>query len=56
MRGRGGKKSGGQESQTLGHNQDGLSTEIHASVDALGNFLRFLLTGGQRHDITQAEG
>lgn len=24
-------------------------------VDALGNPLRFLLTGGQRHDITQAE-
>jgi len=28
---------------------------IHASVDALGNPLRFLLTGGQRHDITQAD-
>jgi transposase len=26
------------------------------NVDALGNPLRFLLTGGQRHDITQAEG
>jgi len=25
------------------------------NVDALGNPLRFLLTGGQRHDITQAE-
>jgi transposase len=25
------------------------------SVDALGNPLRFCLTGGQRHDITQAE-
>ena len=25
------------------------------SVDALGNPLRFGLTGGQRHDITQAE-
>ena len=25
------------------------------SVDALGNPLRFTLTGGQRHDITQAE-
>ena len=25
------------------------------SVDALGNPLRFRLTGGQRHDITQAE-
>ncbi len=25
------------------------------SVDALGNPLRFTLTGGQRHDITQAQ-
>jgi transposase len=25
------------------------------TVDALGNPLRFLLTGGQRHDMTQAE-
>lgn len=25
------------------------------NVEALGNPLRFLLTGGQRHDITQAE-
>ena len=26
------------------------------SVDALGNPLRFILTGGQEHDITQAHG
>ena len=26
------------------------------SVDSLGNPLRFILTGGQQHDITQAEG
>lgn len=49
------KKSGGQESQALGRSRGGFSTNIHASVDALGNPLRFLLTGGQRHDITQAE-
>ena len=49
------KKSGGQESQALGRSRGGFSTKIHASVDALGNPLRFLLTGGQRHDITQAE-
>lgn len=28
---------------------------MHVSVDALGNPLRFRLTAGQRHDITQAE-
>ena len=26
------------------------------TVDALGNPLRFILTGGQKHDVTQAEG
>ena len=49
------KKSGGQASQALGRSRGGFSTKIHASVDALGNPLRFRLTGGQRHDITQAE-
>jgi len=32
-----------------------LSTKIHAAVDGLGNLARFRLTGGERHDITQAE-
>jgi hypothetical protein len=40
------KKSGGQESQALGRSRGGFSTKIHASVDALGNPLRFRLTGG----------
>jgi transposase len=55
MRSGGIKKSGGQENQALGRSRGGFSTKIHACVDALGNPLRFLLTGGQRHDITQAE-
>ena len=29
--------------------------QIHLATDALGNAIRFILTGGQRHDITQAE-
>ncbi|CAI8026439.1 Putative transposase for insertion sequence element IS6501, partial [Geodia barretti] len=33
----------------------GFSTKVHVSVDGLGNPLRFTLTAGQRHDITQAE-
>lgn len=49
------KKSGGQAAQALGRSRGGFSTKIHASVDALGNPLRFLLTAGQRHDITQAD-
>lgn len=32
-----------------------MSTKIHTAVDALGNPLRFRLTGGQVADITQAE-
>ena len=28
---------------------------MHASVDALGNPLKFILTAGEQHDITQAE-
>ena len=32
----------------------GFTSKIHPLVDALGNPLRFRLTGGQRNDITQA--
>jgi transposase len=32
-----------------------LTTKIHVVVDALGNPLALSLTGGQTHDITQAE-
>ena len=46
---------GGQEEQALGRSRGGFSTKIHISVDGLGNPLRFTLTGGQRHDITQAD-
>ena len=49
------QKNGGQSSQALGRSLGGFSTKIHVSVDALGNPLRFTLTGGQSHDITQAE-
>ncbi|GAB4045566.1 hypothetical protein GCM10028774_66880 [Spirosoma jeollabukense] len=33
----------------------GWSTKIHATVDALGNPLRIILSVGQQADITQAE-
>ncbi len=32
-----------------------MSSKIHVAVDGLGNPLRFILTAGQRHDITQAK-
>lgn len=46
-------KKGGE--QALGRSRGGFSCKIHVTVDALGNPLRLSLTGGQRHDITQAQ-
>lgn len=33
-----------------------MSTKVHAATDALGNPVRFILTGGEGNDITQIEG
>lgn len=52
MRFRRTKKHG---AQCLGRSRGGFSTKIHLACDALGNALRFILTGGERNDITQAE-
>ena len=41
--------------QGLGRSRGGFSSKLHLSVDALGNPLQFRLTGGQAHDLTQAE-
>ena len=49
------QKKGGQDAQALGRSRGGFSSKIHIGVDALGNPLRFILTGGQRHDCTQAK-
>ena len=46
------KNTGSQEA--LGRSKGGFTTKIHALVDGLGNPLKFLLTPGQRHDITQS--
>ena len=43
------------DDQTIGRSKGGLSTKIHALVDALGNPLRFLLTPGQAHDLIGAD-
>ena len=45
------KKNG---EQALGRSRGGFSCKIHITGDGLGNPLRFTLTGGHRHDITQA--
>lgn len=44
-----------QEREALGRSRGGFSTKIHALTDALGNPLKFILTAGQRNDITQAD-
>ena len=49
------QKRGRQREQGLGRSRGGFSSKIHLLVDALGFPLRFILTGGERHDITQAE-
>lgn len=40
--------------QAIGRSRGGLSTKIHATVEALGNPVRIRLTGGQAADITEA--
>ena len=48
------KKNGGQETEALGRSRGGFTTKLHAAVSAEFWFpLRFTLTAGQRHDITQ---
>lgn len=39
----------------MGKSRGGLSTKIHAAVDALGNPVRLLLTAGQTSEHTQAD-
>jgi hypothetical protein len=46
------KKAG--ENQAIGRSRGGLTTKIHAVVDALGNPVALSLTPGQAADITQA--
>lgn len=41
--------------QAIGRSKGGLSTKIHALVDALGNPIDFLLTPGQTHDLLGAD-
>ena len=39
----------------IGVLRGGLSTKIHALVDALGNPIGFFLTGGEAHDLVGAD-
>ncbi|NML18338.1 transposase [Azohydromonas sp. G-1-1-14] len=50
-----GGKKGGPQAQAIGRSRGGLSTKIHATVDALGNPTDFHLTPGQAHDLEGAD-
>ena len=39
----------------MGRSRGGFGTKIHIVVDALGNPVEFILTGGQQADVTQAQ-
>ncbi len=43
-----------QDEEAVGKSRGGLSTKIHAAVDALGNPVRLLLTTGQASEYGQA--
>ncbi|MGC8532994.1 MAG: IS5 family transposase [Acidiphilium sp.] len=45
---------GGPKNQALGRSRGGLTTKIHTLTDAEGRPLRFILTGGEAHDVTAA--
>jgi transposase len=49
----GAQKTG--EDQAIGRSRGGLSTRIHALVEALGNPIGFFLTGGEAHDLVGAD-
>jgi transposase len=48
------RRSGGQAREALGRSRGGFTTKVHALVTDDGRLIRFTLTGGERHDITQA--
>ena len=43
------------EARAIGRSRGGLTTKIHAVVDALGNPLRFILSPSQASDYNEAE-
>jgi transposase len=48
------RRTGGQAREALGRSRGGFTTKLHALVDESGRLVRYVLTGGERNDITQA--
>ena len=52
----GARREGGlAKSEGLGRSRGGFTTKLHAVVSETGSLVRYVLTGGEAHDITQAE-
>ena len=51
----GAQKKAGEDQAIGARSRGGLSTKIHALVDALGNPIGFFLTGGEAHDLVGAD-
>lgn len=49
-----GYRKGGNAAEGLGRSRGGFTTKIHATVDGCGLPIKFIITPGQRNDITQA--
>ena len=45
---------GGYAAQAVGRSRGGLTSKVHLLTDALGYPVRFVVTGGERNDVTQA--
>ena len=50
----GGERKRGTQNPALGRSRGGLSSKVHLAVDGRGRPVRFILTAGQAHDVTQA--
>jgi transposase len=48
------RRTGGQASEALGRSRGGFTTKLHALVTERGRLVRYVLTGGERNDVTQA--
>ncbi len=45
---------GGYAAQAVGRSRGGMTSKVHLLTDALGYPVRFIVTGGERNDVTQA--
>jgi transposase len=49
------RRTGGQGLEALGRSRGGFTTKLHALVTESGQLVRYLATGGEVHDVTQAK-